>query len=211
MRRWLPLWLIAVAACESAVAPRRLNLYSYADTVGAQRIVFHWPGAYLPVRYYPYAHGTLPQLVRDGLARWEAQFLYGEFRAVIVTDSTQADVIVAFLGAAPPPAEPDTVGAVVACQGRTDPIVAGATLERPIRVSLSVFSGFTPGQVAACIERVTLHELGHTLGLFNQSHAGADATDLMNAFPRVYEPGARDRATVEVLYHTVPTVSPAPR
>ena len=211
MKHWLAAGLVATVACEGAVAPRRLSIYSYADTIGGQRLVFHWPGAYLPIRYYAYPDAPLPQLVGGGLARWEAQFLYGEFRAVLVTDSTQADVIVAFQGAAPPPAEPDTVGAVVACQGRTDPIVAGATLERPIRVSLSVFSGFTPGQVAACIDRVTLHELGHTLGLFNQSHAGADATDLMNAFPRVYQPGARDRATVEVLYHTAPTVSPAPR
>ena len=211
MRHWLAAGLVAAAACESAVAPRRLNLFSYADTVAGQRVVFHWPGSYLPIRYYAYPDAPLPELVRGGLARWEAQFLYGEFRAVLVTDSAQADVIVAFQGAAPPPAEPDTVEAVAACEGLTAPIVAGTTLERPLRVSLRPLSGFTPGQVAACIERVTLHELGHTLGLFNQAHAGADVTDLMYAFPRVYEPGARDRATVEVLYHTVPTVSPAPR
>jgi predicted Zn-dependent protease len=211
MRHWLAVGLVAAAACEGVVAPRRVNVYSYADTVAGQRVVFHWPGSYLPVRYYAYPDAPLPQLVRGGLARWEAQFLYGEFRAVLVADSAQADVIVAFEGAAPPPAEPDTVGAVAACEGVTAPIVAGTTLERPVRVSLRVLSGFTPGQVAACIERVTLHELGHTLGLFNANHAGADSTDLMNAFPRVYQPGPRDRATVEVLYHTQPTITPTPR
>jgi predicted Zn-dependent protease len=84
-------------------------------------------------------------------------------------------------------------------------------LERPMRVSLTIRAGYTPGKVAACLERVTLHELGHTLGLFNPSHAGADLTDLMHPFPQVYQPGPRDRTTVEVLYHTVPTVSPEAR
>lgn len=211
MRRWLAAGLVVAAACERPVAPGRISIYSYADTVAGQRVVFHWPGNYLPVRYYAYPDAPLPQLVRGGLARWEAQFLYGEFRAVLVADSAQADVIVAFRGAAPPAAEPDTAQLVPACEGITAPIVAGTTLERPIRVSLRWFPGYSPGQVAACLERVTRHELGHTLGLFNAGHAGADSTDLMNAFPRVYQPGPRDRATVEVLYHTVPTIVPAAR
>jgi predicted Zn-dependent protease len=211
VRRWLAAALVLAGACERPLAPGRLSRYSYADTVAGQPVVFRWPGAYLPVRYYAYADAPLPTLVRGGLARWEAQFLYGEFRAALVDDSAQADVIVAFEGTAPPPAEPDTAIPVAACDGVTTALVAGATLERPVRVTLRWFPSFTPGQVAACLERVARHELGHTLGLFNASHAGTDPTDLMHAFPQVYTPGPRDRATVEVLYHTVPTVLPAPR
>jgi predicted Zn-dependent protease len=203
--------LVVTAACDGAVAPARVSLYSYADTFAGQPVVFRWPASYLPIRYYAYPDDPLPRLVRRGLAQWEHQFLYGEFRAVLVADSTQADVIVAFEGLAPPPAEPDTAIPVPACEGVTTPILAGTTLERPLRVTLRWFSGYAPGQVAACLERVTPHELGHTLGLFNQSHAGADVTDLMHPFPQVYQPGPRDRTTVEVLYHSLPTVTPVPR
>jgi hypothetical protein len=39
----------------------------------------------------------------------------------------------------------------------------------------------------------------------------ADTADIMYAFPRVTAPSEGDRRTVEVLYHTMPTIAPRPR
>lgn len=215
MRRGLAAGTIVAglaAACEQPATPSRGSIYSYADTFNGSRQVFHWPAAWLPVRYYARPEGDLPQLTRRGLERWEAQFLYGEFRGVAVSDSTDADVVVRFEAGPPPPATPDTTSTARACEGVTSFTLDSANaLERPLRVTVRWFTGFTPGTIAACLDRVVTHELGHTLGLFNPSHAGTDSTDIMYAFPRLYSPAVRDRATVEVLYHTPPTITPPPR
>jgi predicted Zn-dependent protease len=50
-----------------------------------------------------------------------------------------------------------------------------------------------------------MHELGHALGLLQHS---PDTTDLMHSSPRVRAPS--DRRSVEVLYHTEPTIAPKP-
>lgn len=201
-------------ACETPVTPARGSIYSYADTFNGGRQVFHWPAARLPVRYYARPEGDLEALMRGGLARWEGQFLYGEFRAGLARDSSVADVVVAFEAGPPPSAPPDTSSTSRACEGVTTFLVDSTnTVELPLRVTLRWFAnaGFTPGEIAACVDRVLAHELGHTLGLINGSHDGADSTDLMYAFPRAFVPTPRDRATVEVLYHTIPTIVPAPR
>jgi len=53
-----------------------------------------------------------------------------------------------------------------------------------------------------------VHELGHTLGLFQES---PDTLAIMFSPPAVSEPAAIDRRTVQVLYHTAATLSPPPR
>ncbi|HXF94689.1 MAG TPA: hypothetical protein VNI61_01175 [Gemmatimonadales bacterium] len=212
MRRPVALLTCGVlAACEAPSPPTRAPIYSYADTFNGAPQVFRWTDGWLPVRYYATPEGTLPELVRRGLLRWERQFLYGEFRAVAVGDSLRAEVVVAFEAGPPPPAEPDSTSSARACEGVTTLNVDGTnTLDPPIRVTLRWFSGFAPPEIAACLDRVVTHELGHTLGLINPAHAGTGATDLMFAFPTVSAPGPRDRATVEVLYHTAPTVALPP-
>jgi hypothetical protein len=210
MKRAIALIVLALSACEQPAAPGRGNIYSYADTLGGAPQIFHWPETTLPVRYYAAAEGALPEISQRGLEMWQDQFLYGEFRATLWSDSNTADVILRFSGGPPPPADPDTSMIVAACQGVTTPLIDPntSTLERPMRVTLSWFTGNAPEAIAACLERVVAHELGHTLGLFNAAHAGTNATDLMAGPPRVYAPSDRDRSTVEVLYHTPPTIRP---
>jgi hypothetical protein len=202
--------LVAAVACAEPTPPGRGARYSYADTVSGRPIVFHWSAAELPVRYYVPPTGALPGVVARGLAAWEAQFLYGEVHTVLVTDSATADVIVQFADAPPPPAAADPATLDPACTGVTTPVLTAGndTLALPLRVQVDWLPGYAPGAVWACLERVTLHELGHTLGLFNRTHAGTAAGDVMFALPQVYHAGGRDRATVEVLYHTPRTVTP---
>lgn len=191
--------------CSEIATPVRAPRYVF--DIGGE--VFHWPGDRLPVRYFADPRGTMTSLVREGLATWEIQFLYGEFRGVLVTDSTAADVIVRWQDSVPPDVPPDTAGALGACDGVTTyQIDTTSTMEGPIHVALLVRPGFTTAQIAACVHRVVAHELGHTLGILTHSPA---STDLMFDTPGTQFPTHRDRNTVQVLYHTTSTIAPPPR
>ncbi len=195
------------AACTDPMVPSHAPAYPF-DIFGD---VFHWPAGRLPVRFYADPRGTLPTLVAHAVDTWERQFLYGEFRGVMVNDSNSADVIVTWADSVPPDATPDTGPAVNACGGLTQGFLdsTGTAFDGPFHSQLTVLTGavFTAGQVQACVQRTTIHELGHTLGLFQES---ADTRDIMASPPSVKLPSAGDRRTVETLYHTTPTLGPPP-
>jgi matrixin len=200
---------LAAAGCEPTAPVRQCAgcTYSFADTIPPDTLLFHWPASVLPVRFYADPRGVMPALVSLGLAAWEAQFLYGEFRGVRVSDSSQADVIVQWSGSVPPDVSPDPGTPVRACDGQTvyPSWAIGSSPGRAVRVSLGTLAGYTDAQVAACLRRVVTHELGHTLGLLQHSPS---PLDIMYQTPTVTFPSSTDRNTVEVLYHTAATVVP---
>ena len=222
MKRAIPLVLLLVG-CSDILTPSRTPRY-LSDLAGD---VFRWPSDRLPVRYYADTRGMMPELVSRSVQIWEAQFLYGEFKATLVADSSSADVLVLWQDSVPPDVPPDTAGAVGACDGLTQYIIDSTaalpprsgtgtmsgiepplTMTAPIRVHLRVRPGFTGGQVAACMPRVAAHEMGHTIGILTHSPA---TTDLMWGTPTTDTPTTRDRNTAQVLYHTAPTIAPPPR
>lgn len=214
MRRpGLALACVVAAACEPTVPVRDCTgcTYDFADTIPPDTsLVFHWPATRLPVRYYADPRAAMPALVATGVATWNAQFLYGELRAVQVADSNAADVIVRWEATPPPDVPPDTGAAVDACAGSTTnpSVVFRDSSARVLHVTLGAKAGaFSDAQVAACLRRVAIHELGHSLGLLKHSPS---RFDIMNAVPTVSFPSVTDRRTVELLYHTLPTVLPPP-
>jgi len=210
--RRLPLAVAFVAgslAChEPTLPPNHTPAYGF-DLSGA---VFRWPEERLPVRFYADTRGAMQSYVGNAINLWQRQFLYGEFRGVLVADSGHADVIVVWTDSVPPNVAPDEGTPIRACGGSTTPDFApsGIALQGPFHVSLTVLlgSGTTPAQLAACMRRTVVHELGHSLGLFQEA---SDSLLIMNYTPWVSAPADGDRRTVEVLYHTPPTIAPPPR
>jgi hypothetical protein len=105
--RWTAAALVvAAAACSDIATPIRNDFYEWRlvtpkpSGVGEDSLTFHWPASRIPVRIYVEDAASLPENVPNAVAAWRTAFLYHEFDATVVGDSTSADVIVR-AGAAP--------------------------------------------------------------------------------------------------------------
>ena len=216
----IPLLLLGAGSvllsCADIAAPSRGNAYEWrrlqATAGGVDTLSFHWPRSSLPVRIWAEDSLNLPAHVAHAIGEWKAAFLYGEFSAVTVGDSSTADVIVQ-TGIAPKGGFSVTrLESLLApeCQGATDIelAAAGEQILRPIRVYVDPrFAPGSPG-VDACMALTTTHEVGHSLGIFTHS---PDPGDIMYGLPVVSALSPRDRSTAELAYHTEATLTVAPR
>jgi Matrixin len=197
----------ATVACGTASAPDRHQAYPIEDPQTG--LIYHWAPEQLPVRYWvaPDA-GIVRDFVQEGVDAWSDQFLYGEFRGVLVQDSDNADVIVYVSPTTPPAGAPTTDPPVIgACRGVTHYGLEPDEdrLDGPFHVTVDWDVRFADVDVVNCLERVTVHEIGHTIGLFTHS---PNMLDLMYASPRVTRPSDDDRQTAEILYRTPRTILP---
>jgi hypothetical protein len=204
-----------LAACGDGTKPNTCydsNAFSYgfrpqADTT----IVFRWPADRMPVRFYADTAGALRANVLAGLTAWVNAYHCDEARFQLVTDSTATDVIVRQVLLLPPAGAAMTIAAdsVGACVGRTDfGIDTTHALTGPFRAWVVPMAAADPVALAGCFRMVTTHEIGHALGIFTHS---PDPGDLMYATPRRGTLSPNDRYTLQRLYHTIPTIRPAPR
>ena len=195
-------------ACSDIGAPVRSDLYEWrieAPAVpgpGLDTLSFHWSHAELPVRVWVEDAFGLPEHMARAIDVWESAFLYGEFDATVVTDSSTADVIVR--GGTPE----DKLRRLrlysalrPECAGETqlDIDVATHELRLPIRVFVDPRSLPDDPGIEPCLALTSIHELGHALGIFNHSD---DPADLMFGNPEVDLPSNRDISTAEAAYHT---------
>lgn len=214
--RWLALAPVAaaatLAACHDNVGPgacfepnvTRYDFHIAGDTA----LVFRWPASYNPVRVYAEPVGELPENVQAALDLWSGAFRCGELRFAPTGDSTRADIIVRNPASLPVAAAAARVvlhgDSVHACGGVTVFDTTAGRLAGPMRAYVAPRSVDTAA-VRSCYHFVVAHELGHTLGLGSHS---PDTNDLMNPLPRRFALSERDRYTIQVLYHTTPTIGP---
>jgi predicted Zn-dependent protease len=211
----LAAFALAAAACSDG-RPNTCfdsNASSYGFAVGGDTtLVFHWPASRMPVRAYAEPTGATAADVATGLQTWANGFHCREASFTIVADSAQADIIVRPVATLPPqPTRAISVGAdsAGACTGRTDGTFdSSLTLTGPVRSYIAPIPGKDSTALAGCFRMTTTHELGHALGILAHS---TDPGDIMYTTPRRSTLSANDRYTLQQLYHTTPTIKPAPR
>lgn len=211
----LPILIAGFAglSCADIASPSRNDVYEWRLTGPgtADTLSFHWPSSRLPVKIWAQDTLDLTTHVQTGIQIWKAAFLYGEFDAVVVADSSVADVVVLA-------GSPIKVGFSTWFESAMAPECEGGTafelpegsreIQLPITVLINArFDPATPG-VSECLALTTTHELGHAIGIFAHSPV---SSDLMYLDPTVSVLSARDRATAELAYHVDPNLTVAAR
>jgi hypothetical protein len=218
IKRRVPILPILVTAwsstsCADIAAPTRSDVYEWRGIVAtgpstADTLSFHWPRSRLPVKVWTEDTLDLPTHVHRGIEQWTAAFLYREFEAIQVSDSTAADVIVRAGSLAKSTASVIRRERSMApeCTGITniELLPGGREIQVPIRVFVNArFDVSMPG-VPECLALTVTHELGHAIGILEHSPV---PTDIMYSDPVVPALSPRDQATVERAYHTEPTLT----
>ncbi|HEY0304446.1 MAG TPA: hypothetical protein VGC44_05720 [Longimicrobiales bacterium] len=220
LHRFLAL-LALLAACDSPAVPERLLTEVYDYRLRANGLqVLRWPiGSTVRVYVTPDADatrtGALENAFEHGANVWNAAALYGEVRIERTTDLQNADAVLVFSATLPPVETgncPPQAGsaATTLCLDPQDPshlaifpIRNGGGGKVKFVVTIRTVN---PLDVEA-VRRLVAHELGHVLGIAQHS---SRPTDLM--FPETNltraEPSPADRATLHVLYHSRPDITP---
>ena len=188
----------AAGACGDISSPSRSDFYDWRLVVGVDSLTFYWPEDHT-VLVWVQDTLNMPANTQAGIDTWKDQFLYQEFDAVLVADSSTADILV---GVTIPPAAVRAIrlGSMAPeCVGDTTfPPLNGSSIVLPfhIRVVPRTLDPLGPA-TQACMQLTVTHELGHTMGLFQHS---TNPNDLM-FFDPVTGPSPRDRNTAQQLYH----------
>ena len=201
----------ATLSCTEALAPSRFGRYDWRlfvpfDSLGTPMVdtlSFHWPSSSLPVKIWVEDSFGMPAHVQHGIDLWASAFLYNEYNATLVSDSSVADVIVRTIQPPVKPAPPlaELHGRLFAgCEGETRLDTVATRRELSIPIHVFVFPKYNPNtfDLTQCFSITAAHELGHSLGLFQHS---ADTLDVMYSDPLASALSARDIRTVETTYH----------
>jgi hypothetical protein len=204
--------LMAVA-CGDIAAPLRDDLYEWRFVTpaipgpGDDTLTFHWDKTDLPVRVWVEDNGGLPGHIARAIDAWEAAFLYREFEAALVSDSSAADVIVRGGSPDDPKFQGKRLQSAMApeCSGATELDIDETNTELRLPIRLFIDPRTLPDDpgLERCLALTSIHEMGHAIGIFAHS---PDPEDIMHADPEVELLSARDRGTAEAAYHTPPTL-----
>lgn len=207
----LALAALALTGCDAPTWPA--EPFAYDPTLLTEGLIYRWaPGRTIALYADPTsapAGFDLAAATRAGAERWNSAAQFADFRLVVATRPEAADVIVRFRFA---PALVDLgdcepfgggAGRTAFCRDETPvrvlPLLAGGGGQVKMDVYVDP-EGRTAEQLApfgltpqTYFQALVTHELGHVLGIGGHSD---DAADVMNGFPRVTAPSARDQRTL---------------
>lgn len=190
---------VAAGGCGDISPPNRANFYDWRLSTGGQDLTFNWPESSLPVRIWVEDSLGLPDHTAAAIETWKAQLLYGEWDAVIVGDSSTADVVLGF-SIIPAIRSVKLFSQTRQCSGSTSFPLVGSTITLPFRVRITNRSADpTSPEAQSCFATTVAHEVGHTMGLFQESDS---LSDLMYGVDPATRPSTRDRNSVQRLYHS---------
>ncbi len=209
MRRLIPVAVLLLIACSDIFSPARPDTYEFRDFQanadgGTDTLTFHWSREMLPVRIYVAADDPLLPHTKLAIARWSGAFLYGEFRAVLVSDSTSADIILENTVPSNGDFLRESLSAFApGCSGATDRPI-GHSYAMPMHSNVWSNTGTQVPGLDLCYSITVTHELGHALGILNHS---PNVGDVMYRSPILDGLSDHDRQTIETAYHTPANVS----
>ena len=218
MKRLLIAAITLLSACDSATVPERsLNeVYEYRLSTPAPRVL-RWPvGTSVRVWVAADADQSRTTLLENAFAQaadaWNSAALYGEVELQKTDEIGNADAVLLF-SSTPPPVDLSNCprqGALAITTFCLDvqnpnrlavlPLLSGGGRVRFLVTVASVVND------AEQVRRLVAHELGHVLGMARHSPRPTDlmyGNTLTTAVPSV-----ADRATLQLLYHTRPDITP---
>lgn len=219
MKKLLIALCALTAACDSPTVPERFlrDVYDFRLLTPTPQIM-RWPiGTTVSVFVTPDTSTARTAFLRDAVTHaarvWNDAALYGEVQIAQTDDIGNADVVVQYTPATSPVelanCPPGGGMAYTTFCLTTDrehltsfPLTGGG----PSRVKFVVTVRASAAPDAASVRRLVTHELGHVLGIAQHSPR---ETDLMHASASNRDaPSPADRATLQVLYHTLPDITP---
>lgn len=210
---------LLLAACDSPTVPERFlrDVYDFRLITPVPQVL-RWPvSSTVRVFVTNDADGTRMQWLENGLANavsvWNAAALYNEVKLSEVRSLQDADVVVGY-NTTPYPV--DASGCVPGgglayttfCRAPGNGHLAPFPLRDGGggRVKFLVTIRSTSAIDEVTVRRLLTHEIGHVLGIGQHS---PKPTDLMYAGTlNRDDPSPADRATLQVLYHTVADITP---
>lgn len=209
--------VLAIAACDAPTYPIVEPAYDATSLTGG--LLYRWdPGRTIVV--YPDPTSAPPGFdlaaaVRDGAERWNDATRFADYRLAVTTRASDADVIMRFRSA---PLLVDLRGCEPSGGGAGRTAFCIDSNPAPVlpfvatgggHVKMDVYvdpEGRTAAQLApfgltpqTYFRALVTHELGHVLGI--GGHSEFDRTeDVMNTFPRVTRPSARDIRTLQWVW-----------
>jgi predicted Zn-dependent protease len=215
MKRAL-LCCLLLAACESATVPPQLNVYDFRLITPTPKVM-RWPTG-STVRVFVVADadatasGWLRAAVQHAVSIWNDGVLYNEVELTIADAIEQADVVVKYSASTAPvdaSSCPPAGGLAFTtfCLNSTGEQLQHFAVNgsaSSVRFLVTVRSDVASGETI--VRRLVTHELGHVLGIAQHS---PNQSDLMygNTVTRD-DLSTVDRATLQVLYHTRPDITP---
>lgn len=212
---------LALAACDTPTVPERFlrDVYEFRLLTPSPKTL-RWPlNSTVHVFVAPTTDATRTQWLKNGVDNavdvWNDAVLYHEVKLVQVTKVEEADAVVQYSLANSPvilagclPSGPDAV--TTFCLSATDPKrlrvfpLTNDEANSHVRFVVSVRESAATDEETTV--RLVTHEMGHVLGIARHTE---QPTDLMyRGVLTRKDLNARDRATLQVLYHSEADITP---